>query len=72
MRDQALWRWARWEDPRRHDRISRARMCAAAKWDFQNELREDPEIALALLPVLSALRELDALLVDGRAPAPAG
>lgn len=34
-----------------------------AKWDFQNELREDPEIALALLPVLSSrIRELDAQL----------
>lgn len=34
-----------------------------AKWDFQNELREDPEIALALLPVLSArIRELNARL----------
>jgi CRP/FNR family cyclic AMP-dependent transcriptional regulator len=44
-----------------------------ANWDFQNELRDDPEIALALRPVLSTrIRELDALLVDGRAPAPAG
>ena len=25
-----------------------------AKWDFQNELREDPDIALALLPVVTA------------------
>jgi CRP/FNR family cyclic AMP-dependent transcriptional regulator len=34
-----------------------------AKWDFQNELREDPEIALALLPVLSArIRDLNARL----------
>ena len=34
-----------------------------AKWDFQNELREDPEIAIALLPVLSQrLLELDAQL----------
>ena len=31
-----------------------------AKWDFQNELREDPEIAIALLPVLSQrLLEMD-------------
>ena len=31
-----------------------------AKWDFQNELRTDPDIALALLPVLGArIRELD-------------
>jgi CRP-like cAMP-binding protein len=34
-----------------------------AKWDFQNELRNDPEIALALLPVLSQrIRELDVRL----------
>jgi CRP-like cAMP-binding protein len=34
-----------------------------AKWDFQNELRDDPDIALALLPVLSArIRELDELV----------
>jgi CRP-like cAMP-binding protein len=34
-----------------------------ARWDFQTELREDPEIALALLPVLNArIRELDARL----------
>jgi CRP-like cAMP-binding protein len=24
-----------------------------ARWDFQNELRDDPDIALALLPVLN-------------------
>ncbi len=31
-----------------------------AKWDFQNELRDDPEIALALLPVLTQrIRDLD-------------
>jgi hypothetical protein len=31
-----------------------------ARWDFQNELREDPEIALALLPVLNArIRDLN-------------
>jgi CRP/FNR family cyclic AMP-dependent transcriptional regulator len=31
-----------------------------AKWDFQNELRTDPDIALALLPVLGArIRERD-------------
>jgi CRP-like cAMP-binding protein len=30
------------------------------RWDFQNELRNDPEIALALLPVLNQrIRELD-------------
>ena len=36
-----------------------------AKWDFQNELREDPEIALALLPVLTGrIRELDTMLAQ--------
>ena len=35
-----------------------------AKWDFQNELRTDPDIALAMLPVLGArIRELDDQLV---------
>ena len=39
-----------------------------AKWDFQNELREDPEIALSLLPVLTGrIRELDSLLAQSRA-----
>jgi CRP/FNR family transcriptional regulator, cyclic AMP receptor protein len=34
-----------------------------AKWDFQNELRSDPDIALALLPVLNArIRDLTARL----------
>ena len=34
-----------------------------AKWDFQNELRSDPEIALALLPVLNErIRKLNALV----------
>jgi CRP-like cAMP-binding protein len=34
-----------------------------AKWDFANELREDPDIALALLPVLHGrIRELEARL----------
>jgi CRP/FNR family cyclic AMP-dependent transcriptional regulator len=34
-----------------------------AKWDFQNELRDDPEIALALLPLLNErIRELQARL----------
>jgi CRP/FNR family cyclic AMP-dependent transcriptional regulator len=38
-----------------------------AKWDFQNELRDDPEIALALLPVLTGrIRELDALLAQAQ------
>ncbi len=34
-----------------------------AKWDFQKELREDPDIALALLPVLNErIRQLHARL----------
>ena len=38
-----------------------------AKWDFQTELREDPDIAIALLPVLTErIRELET-----RAPQPA-
>jgi CRP/FNR family cyclic AMP-dependent transcriptional regulator len=38
-----------------------------AKWDFQNELREDPEIALSLLPVLTArIRELDSRLAQAQ------
>lgn len=38
-----------------------------AKWDFQNELREDPEIALSLLPVLTGrIRELDSLLTQAQ------
>jgi CRP-like cAMP-binding protein len=38
-----------------------------AKWDFQNELRDDPEIALSLLPVLTArIRELDSLLAQAQ------
>jgi CRP-like cAMP-binding protein len=40
-----------------------------AKWDFQNELRDDPDIALALLPLLtSRIRELDELLHSSYAP----
>jgi CRP-like cAMP-binding protein len=36
-----------------------------AKWDFQNELREDPDIALALLPVLTErIRALDVRLAE--------
>ena len=39
-----------------------------AKWDFQTELRHDPEIAIALLPVLSArIRELDGQVARGDA-----
>ena len=39
-----------------------------AKWDFQNELRDDPEIALSLLPVLTGrIRELDSLLAQAQA-----
>ena len=38
-----------------------------AKWDFQNELRDDPEIALSLLPVLTGrIRELDSLLAQAK------
>ena len=41
-----------------------------AKWDFQNELREDPDIALALLPVLTErIRGLDARLADAESRA---
>jgi CRP/FNR family transcriptional regulator, cyclic AMP receptor protein len=33
-----------------------------AKWDFRNELRSDPDVALALLPILTQrIRELEAL-----------
>ena len=54
-----------------------------AKWDFGNELREDPDIAIALLPILSQrIRDLEALrateppawpagLIQDRPPAPA-
>jgi CRP-like cAMP-binding protein len=39
-----------------------------ARWDFQNELRDDPDIALALLPVLNArIRDLDARLARAEA-----
>lgn len=46
----------------------KATTCALlAKWDFQNELREDPEIALSLLPVLTGrIRELDSLLAQAK------
>jgi CRP-like cAMP-binding protein len=34
-----------------------------AKWDFRNELRQDPDIALALLPILTQrIREAEARL----------
>ncbi len=37
-----------------------------AKWDFQTELREDPDIAIALLPVLTKrIRELEARSAGG-------
>lgn len=40
-----------------------------AKWDFENELRDDPEIALALLPVLTQrIRELHARLGSQHPP----
>jgi CRP-like cAMP-binding protein len=42
-----------------------------AKWDFHTELREDPDIALALLPVLNAhIRRLDAELAAARRVSP--
>lgn len=38
-----------------------------SKWDFRNELRHDPDIALALLPVLNErIRELEARLSRDR------
>lgn len=38
-----------------------------SKWDFRNELRHDPDIALALLPVLNErIRELEARLTQDR------
>jgi CRP/FNR family cyclic AMP-dependent transcriptional regulator len=34
-----------------------------AKWDFESQLRDDPDVALALIPVLNArIRELQARL----------
>ena len=42
------------------------------KWDFQQELREDPDIALALLPILNnRIRWLEEQLAQARA-APSG
>jgi len=39
-----------------------------SKWDFRNELRNDPDIALALIPVLNArIRELEAALARDQA-----
>ncbi len=36
-----------------------------AKWDFEDQLRDDPEVALALIPVLNArIRELQARLAE--------
>ena len=45
-----------------------------AKWDFQNELRNDPDIALAVLPVLTErIRDLDERLARvGDRNVPAG
>ncbi|CCF84772.1 hypothetical protein NITHO_3920001 [Nitrolancea hollandica Lb] len=38
-----------------------------SKWDFRKELRHDPDIALALLPVLNErIRELEARLTQDR------
>jgi len=39
------------------------------RWDFQRELRDDPAIALALLPVLTErIRDLEARLSRGSSP----
>ncbi len=44
-----------------------------AKWDFGNELREDPDIAIALLPILSQrIRDLEALRATEQPAWPAG
>ncbi len=43
-----------------------------SKWDFRNELRHDPDIALALLPVLNErIRDLEARLSRDRPADPA-
>ena len=45
---------------------------ALSKWDFRNELRHDPDIALALLPVMNErIRELEARLTRDRPADPA-
>jgi CRP-like cAMP-binding protein len=42
-----------------------------SKWDFRDELRHDPDIALALLPVLNErIRELEARLAQDHPAAP--
>jgi CRP/FNR family cyclic AMP-dependent transcriptional regulator len=44
-----------------------------AKWDFGNELREDPDIAMALLPILSQrIRDLEAQRATDPLAWPAG
>lgn len=44
-----------------------------AKWDFQNELRSDPDIALALLPVLNErIRRLNARVAGEQSELPDG
>jgi CRP-like cAMP-binding protein len=44
-----------------------------AKWDFGNELREDPDIAMALLPILSQrIRDLEARRASEEPNWPAG
>jgi CRP/FNR family cyclic AMP-dependent transcriptional regulator len=44
-----------------------------AKWDFGNELREDPDIAMALLPILSQrIRDLEAQRATDQLAWPAG
>ena len=48
--------------------------CAViAKWDFGNELRDDPDIALGLLPILSQrIRDLEAQRASEQPSWPAG
>ncbi|HEY8293607.1 MAG TPA: cyclic nucleotide-binding domain-containing protein, partial [Thermomicrobiales bacterium] len=41
------------------------------RWDFQRELRDDPAIALALLPILTErIRDLEARLSKAGPPTP--
>src|SRR4051794_22635921 len=52
--------------------LDRTECALLAKWDFQNELRDDPDIAIALLPVLTErIRNLDVRLAAAEARAPA-
>jgi CRP-like cAMP-binding protein len=44
-----------------------------AKWDFGNELREDPDIALALMPILcQRIRDLEVQLATEQPAWPSG